>query len=98
MKSVGEVGCLFNLYFCLESSENLYGVKILKDMGYVVILNDLCTIVDRDTYVMVIQTSAIYGIYVTNIVAGVKTRAKSENECSDRMTMISNYFTKERGK
>jgi hypothetical protein len=35
-----------------------------KEMGYMVILDDYCTIVDRETDVTVIQTASINGIYV----------------------------------
>jgi hypothetical protein len=64
VKGVGDVGALKNAYWCPDSSENLCGVNVLKDMGYTVILDDYCTIVDRDTDATVVQTAAINGIYV----------------------------------
>ncbi len=64
VKGVGDVGPLKNVYWCPDSSENLVGVNDLKDMGYTVILDDFCTIVDRDTDVMVVQTASINGIYL----------------------------------
>ncbi len=64
VKGVGDVGPLTNAYWCPESSENLVGVNILKEMGYMVILDDFCTIVDKVTDATVVQTAAINGIYV----------------------------------
>ena len=49
VKGVGGMGPLKNAYWCPDSSENLCGVNVLKDMGYMVILDDYCTIVNRDT-------------------------------------------------
>ena len=49
VKGVGDVGPLKNAYWCPDSSENLCGVNILKEMGYMVILDDYCTIIDRDS-------------------------------------------------
>ena len=59
VKGVGDVGPLKNAYWCPDSSENLCGVNILKDMGYMVILDDYCTIVDRDTDATVVQAASI---------------------------------------
>jgi hypothetical protein len=64
VKGVGDAGSLKNAYWCPDSSENLCGVNILNDMGYMVILDDYCTIVDKDTDTTVVQTAAINGIYV----------------------------------
>jgi hypothetical protein len=64
VKGVGDVGPLKNAYWCPDSSENLCGVNILKDMGYMVILDDYCTILDKNTDATVAQTATINGIYV----------------------------------
>ncbi len=47
------IGAPIALKTCVESN-----------MGYTVILDDYCTIVDRDTDATVVQTAAINGIYV----------------------------------
>ncbi len=64
VKGVGDVGPLKSAYWCPDGSENLCAVNIFKEMGYMVILDDYCTIVDQDTDATVVQTAAINEIYV----------------------------------